>query len=75
MRNIHEGLMKEYNLTKRTIIGKKFESVVNGNTYYTHNVAIDTDTKELRVVYSNGIDDNHYVTTLSNFIRRFNQLN
>lgn len=72
---MNETTRKEYNLSKKTLIGKKFESIVNGKTYYAHSVAIDTETGEFRVVYSNGIDTDEYDTTLSRFIKRFKLIN
>lgn len=72
---MNETTRKEYNLSKKTLIGKKFESIVNGKTYYAHSVAIDTETKEFRVVYSDGISIDEYDTTLTNFIKRFKLVN
>lgn len=66
-----ETLRKEYNLSKKTLVGKKFKSIVNGKTYYAHNVAIDTETGEFRVVYSDGVSTDEYDTTLVRFIKRF----
>ena len=74
MKNSKE-LLEQAQWAKETMIGKKFQNLKTKGIYYVTNITIDTETLELRVIYSDGVSVNEWDRPLNLFIKKFKEYN
>lgn len=72
---ISTELLEQAKWAKDTMIGKKFQNLKTKSIYYAKNIAIDTETLELRVIYSDGVSTNDWDRPLNLFIEKFKKVN
>lgn len=72
---ISKELLEQAQWAKETMIGKKFRNLKTKGIYYVTNVTIDTETLELRVIYSDGVSINEWDRPLSLFVKKFEKYN
>lgn len=72
---INKELIKQAQWAKDTMIGKKFQNIKTNGIYYVTNITMDTETLELRVVYSDGVSINEWDRPLALFIKKFKEYN
>lgn len=70
---MNKELLEQAQWAKDTMIGKKFQNLKTSGIYYVTNITIDTETLELRVVYSDGKSTNDWDRPLTLFIKKFKQ--
>ena len=68
-------LIDQIQWAKATMLGKKFLNIKNESIYYVTNITIDTETLELRVIYSDGISINEWDRPLTMFVDKFKECN
>ena len=72
---ISNTLLEQAQWAKDTMIGKKFQNIKTEGIYYVTNITVDTETLELRVVYSDGVSINEWDRPLNLFIKKFKKYN
>lgn len=70
-----QELLEQAQWAKETMIGKKFQNLKTKGIYYVTNITIDTETLELRVIYSDGVSINEWDRPLTLFIKKFKEVN
>ena len=68
-----QNLNEQFDWAKRTLVGKCFRNIKTNNIYYVKDITIDTETMELRVVYTDGISTNDWDRPLNLFIQKFEE--
>lgn len=68
-------LLEQAQWAKNTLVGKKFQNLKTKDMYYVTNITIDTETLELRVIYSDGVSINEWDRPLNLFIKKFKEIN
>ena len=72
---INKELIEQAQWAKDTMIGKKFQNLKTKGIYYVSNITVDTETLELRVIYSDGVSINEWDRPLALFIKKFKEYN
>ena len=72
---VNEDLILQALWAKSTMLGKKFLNIKNDNIYYVTNITIDTETLELRVVYSDWFSINEWDRPITMFMNKFKECN
>ena len=67
-------LLEQAQWAKDTLVGKKFQNLKTKGVYHVSNITIDTETLELRVVYSDGVSINEWDRPLNLFIKKFKEI-
>lgn len=70
-RSIPINLQQQLKWAKSTMINKCFVNIKTQNKYYVKNIVVDTETLELRVVYTDGYSKNDWDRPLDLFIHKF----
>ena len=55
------------------IVGKKFRNKKTKGVYIVKNIAVDTETEELRVIYCDGVSTNDWDRPMLLFIKKFEE--
>lgn len=72
---VNRELIEQAQWAKDTMIGKKFQNLKTKCVYYVNNITVDTETLELRVIYSDGVSINEWDRPLALFIKKFKEYN
>lgn len=72
---ISNELLEQAQWAKDTMIGNKYQNLKTKGIYYVTNITVDTETLELRVVYSDGVSTNEWDRPLNLFIQKFKEYN
>ena len=72
---VNRELIEQAQWAKDTMIGKKFQNLKTKCVYYVNNITVDTETLELRVIYSDGVSINEWDRPLALFIKKFKGCN
>ena len=74
MRKLNNDLLAQLNWASRTLVGKKYINLKTQGLYVVKSIAVDTETLELRVIYSDGISINDWDRPLRMFIEKFREI-
>lgn len=72
---ISKHLLEQAQWAKSTMVGKKFQNLKTKGIYYVTNITIDTETLELRTIYSDGVSTDEWDRPLNLFIQKFKEYN
>lgn len=72
---VSNELLEQAKWAKDTMIGRRFQNIKTKGIYYVTNITVDTETLELRVIYSDGVSMNEWDRPLALFIEKFKECN
>lgn len=70
-RNIPVNLQQQLKWAKSTMVNNSFINIKTQRKYYVKDIVVDTETLELRVVYTDGYSMNDWDRPLELFIHKF----
>ena len=73
MKKLSNELLEQMDWAIRTLVGKKFRNKKTKGVYIVKNIAVDTETEELRVIYCDGVSTNDWDRPMLLFIKKFEE--
>ena len=73
MKKLSNELIEQLHWGTRTLVGKKFRNKKTKGVYIVKNIAVDTETEELRVIYCDGVSTNDWDRPMLLFIKKFEE--